>query len=84
MEDIMSRIDEVRTMETEIKVGAKFVNKNNGGQEITVTDTAFQGMKGVIAYELHDAFRFNSLEYSSCDLDSFKKTFSDKGGKGDE
>lgn len=64
-------------LNTKIQVGAQFINKNNGGQLITVTDTAFQGMDGVIAYELHESFRFNSLDNSSCDLESFEKTFSD-------
>lgn len=64
-------------LNTKIKVGSKFVNNTNGGQLLTVTDIKHQGMDGVIAYKLHDSFRFNSLKNSSCDLGSFKKTFSD-------
>lgn len=64
-------------LNTKIEVESKFINKNNGGQLVTVTDTDFMGMKDVIAYELHESFRFNSLERSSCDLESFEKTFSD-------
>ena len=64
-------------LNTKIEVGAKFVNKNNGGQLITVTDTKFQGNDDVIEYKLHDSFRFSSREYSNCDIESFEKTFSD-------
>lgn len=77
IKEIASLNLEKEMLNTKIEVGSKFVNKNNGGQLITVTDTKFQGNDGVIGYKLHDSFRFNSVAHSNCDIESFEKTFSD-------
>jgi len=60
-----------------INKGDTFVNEGNGGQEVTVTTTSFNGMAGVIGYELHDSFRFSSLKHSNCEDGAFRETFSD-------
>lgn len=60
----------------DVKVNDQFINNRNGGQKVTVTDIEFQGMRGVIGYKLHDHFRFNSLQFSHCPIESFRLTFS--------
>lgn len=64
-----------------VKVGDKFINNANGGQIATVLDVNFQGNEGVIEYKLHDSFRFSSKKHSNCDIESFRKTFSEIKGK---
>lgn len=62
----------------EISVGDVFVNDSNGGQEVTVLAVDGDPIYGNIRYELHEASRFNSKEFSSTDEEIFVASFRKK------
>ena len=61
-----------------IKVGDIFINDKNGGQELTVVEVDADPTHGNIRYKLHNAFRFNSKEYSSTNEEIFLSSFRKK------